>query len=55
MAKNTLKITYVMRSDDQIEEDDMGGECGTDGREEKCTHTVAGKASKKTTAWSNEA
>jgi len=44
-----------MRGDDQIQEDGIGGECGTDGREEKCQRTVGGKASKKTTAWNNEA
>lgn len=43
-----------MGGDDQIQEDDVGGECGTDGREEKCTYHVGGKVSKKTTAWNNE-
>jgi len=36
-----------MRGDDQIQEDGMGGECGTDGRIEKCTHTVGGKRERK--------
>jgi len=44
-----------MRGGDQIQEDGMGGERGADGREEKCTRTVGGKASKKTAAWNSEA
>jgi hypothetical protein len=55
MAKYTLEIKRVMRSDDQFKEDEVGGECEVDRREEKCTHNVGGKASKKTAVWNNEA
>jgi hypothetical protein len=55
MAKNTLEVKYVVRSDDQFKEDEVGGECDVDGREEKCPHNVGGKALKKTSTWNNEA
>ena len=38
-------------SDEQIEEDEMGGECGTMGKNEKCVQGFGGKSIRKETTW----